>query len=63
MLSISTSRKFDAEIERAVPVSSWKPIAVINDVFFSTETYVLIVDGSEIRPPIGSVTRKNVASG
>jgi hypothetical protein len=31
-------------------------------VFFSTETYVLIDDGSAIRPPIGSVTLRNVAS-
>ena len=60
MASISTSRKFWAEIERAVVVSSWKPIAVISDVFLSTEMCVLIVDGSAMRLPIGNVTRKNV---
>ena len=62
MASISTSRKFWAEIERAVVVSSEKPIAVISDVFLSTEMCVLIVDGSAMRLPIGNVTRKNVPS-
>src|SRR6476469_8437684 len=61
VVSISTSRKLEAEIERDVVVSSWKPIAVISDVFFRTDTCVLIVDGSAMRPPIGSVTRKKVA--
>ena len=43
-------------------VTSAKPIAVRSDVFFSTETYVLIDDGRAMRAPIGSVTLKNVAS-
>ena len=34
----------------------------ISDVFLTTLMYVLIEDGSAIRPPIGSVTFRNVAS-
>ena len=43
-------------------VSSEKPIAVISEVFLSTEMCVLIVDGSAMRLPIGNDTRKNVPS-
>ena len=32
----------------------------ISDVFFTTEMYVLIDDGSAMRPPSGSVTFRNV---
>jgi hypothetical protein len=32
-------------------------------VFLTTEMYVLIEDGSAIRPPIGSDTLRNVFSG
>ena len=43
-------------------VSSAKPIAGPRmAVFLSTETYVLIDEGSAMRPPIGSVTLKKVA--
>ncbi len=34
----------------------------ISDVFLTTLMYVLIDDGRAIRPPIGSVTFRNVAS-
>ena len=34
----------------------------MSDVFFTTLMYVLIDEGSAIRPPIGSVTFTNVAS-
>ena len=44
-------------------VSSGIATAVSSAVFFSTDTYVLIVDGSEIRKPIGSVMFRNVRSG
>ena len=40
---------------------SANPIAVSNDVFFKTEMYVLMDDGRAMRPPIGSVTFRNVA--
>jgi hypothetical protein len=34
----------------------------MSEVFLTTLMYVLIDDGSAIRPPIGSVTFRNVAS-
>ena len=47
----------------AVVVSSGYAMTYISDVFLSDEMYVLIDDGSAIRPPIGSVTLRNVSSG
>ena len=35
----------------------------ISDVFLTTEMYVLIDDGSAMRPPSGSVTLTNVPIG
>ena len=47
----------------ATLVSSSTLIATINAVFLKTEMYVLIDDGSAIRPPIGSETLRKVLNG
>ena len=67
-------RYVSASVENASTVSSvsawiWKIVVVISgyamtymsDVFLTTLMYVLIEDGSAIRPPIGSVMLRKVA--
>ena len=61
-VNVSTVSRVNALICSAVVVSSGYAMAYISDVFLSTLMYVLIDDGSAMRPPIGSVTFRNVAS-
>ena len=60
-VNVSTVSRVNALICSAVVVSSGYAMAYISDVFLSTLMYVLIDDGSAMRPPIGSVTFRNVA--
>ena len=46
----------------AVVVSSGYAITYIRDVFLTTLIYVLIEDGSAMRPPMGSMTLRKVAT-
>ncbi len=59
--NISNTRKSSDAIFTAVPVSSSNPIPSMSAEFFSTEMSVFVIDGRDIRRPIGSTTRRNAS--
>ena len=61
-VNASTVSSVSAWIWKIVVVISGYAMTYMSDVFLTTLMYVLIEDGSAIRPPIGSVTLRKVAN-